>query len=306
MAGEDPDNDYDVELIADPGRFLEVAGGLLAADPVVNTVVATVTARIRDERAGGEPPPEDRPEWWAVVRDDRGAIAGLAMRTARTPPHPPYLLSMPEDAARTLARLAHDRGERIGGVNGALPATRVFAEEVACLQGDRVEVAQHTRLFELAELVEPTGVPGSLRPATLDDLDLAVAWIDRFMDDADEQAGREPGSHPHEGLVADDIRRRIVQGTYWFWLDESGERVHLTGANPPTYGVARVGPVYTPPEQRRKGYAGAAVAQVSRILRDAGARVCLFTDQANPTSNGVYQAIGYRPVVDMANLLVLS
>ena len=80
--------------------------------------------------------------------------------------------------------------------------------------------------------------------------------------------------------------------------------MHLTGANPPSFGVARIGPVYTPPAQRRKGYAGAAVAAVSALLRDAGARVCLFTDQANPTSNGVYVALGYRPVVDMVNLRI--
>jgi predicted GNAT family acetyltransferase len=82
--------------------------------------------------------------------------------------------------------------------------------------------------------------------------------------------------------------------------------VHLTGANPPAFGVARIGPVYTPPEHRRRGYAGAAVAQVSQLLRDAGARVCLYTDQANPTSNGIYQAIGYRPVVDQVNLRIVS
>ena len=68
--------------------------------------------------------------------------------------------------------------------------------------------------------------------------------------------------------------------------------------------MSRVAPVYTPREHHGRGYAGAAVAQVSRMLRDRGGRVCLFTDQANPTSNRIYQALGYRPVVDMANLLI--
>ena len=82
--------------------------------------------------------------------------------------------------------------------------------------------------------------------------------------------------------------------------------MHLTGANPPAFGVARIGPVYTPPEQRRKGYAGAAVAQVSQLFLDAGARVCLYTDQANPTSNGIYQALGYGAVVDQVNLRIVD
>jgi predicted GNAT family acetyltransferase len=62
--------------------------------------------------------------------------------------------------------------------------------------------------------------------------------------------------------------------------------------------------VYTPKEHRGRGYASAAVAAVSRMLRDQGARVTLFTDQANPVSNAIYQRLGYRPVVDQANLLV--
>ena len=80
--------------------------------------------------------------------------------------------------------------------------------------------------------------------------------------------------------------------------------MHLTGANAPAFGVARVGPVYTPNEQRGRGYASAAVAEVSQRILAGGARACLFTDQANPISNRIYEALGYRPVVDMANLLV--
>ena len=46
------------------------------------------------------------------------------------------------------------------------------------------------------------------------------------------------------------------------------------------------------------------MAEVSARLLAQGARVCLFTDQANPTSNKIYLALGYRPVVDMANLVI--
>jgi predicted GNAT family acetyltransferase len=80
--------------------------------------------------------------------------------------------------------------------------------------------------------------------------------------------------------------------------------VHLTSATVPAYGVSRIGPVFTPREHRGRGYAGAAVALVSRRLRDEGVRVCLFTDQANPTSNALYERLGYRPLVDMAEVVV--
>jgi predicted GNAT family acetyltransferase len=90
----------------------------------------------------------------------------------------------------------------------------------------------------------------------------------------------------------------------WLWLDGGGEPVQMTGVSPVSFGVARIGPVYTPPAQRGRGWASNAVAAVSRRILAEGARACLFTDQHNPTSNRIYAALGYRPVVDMANLVI--
>jgi GNAT superfamily N-acetyltransferase len=191
-------------------------------------------------------------------------------------------------------------------VNGTLPAIQVFADEWARLRGGTPQVALRTRLFELGELRPPVGIGGRLRVAGPDDLDLALAWFEQFHSAADEQAGRPADAVTGGGNSSDreDIRRRIAAGRIWFWDDEQGRTVHLTAANLPSFGVARVGPVYTPKQFRGHGYARAAVAEVSRLLRDRGARVCLFTDQANATSNQVYESIGYRPVVEMANMLV--
>ena len=69
--------------------------------------------------------------------------------------------------------------------------------------------------------------------------------------------------------------------------------------NPTAHGV-RIGPVYTPPEQRGRGYASACVAILSQHLLESGRTFCfLFTDLANPTSNHIYQTVGYNPVNDM-------
>lgn len=63
--------------------------------------------------------------------------------------------------------------------------------------------------------------------------------------------------------------------------------------------IAAVNLVYTPPELRRRGYASACVAALSQLLLDAGWKFCcLFTDMSNPTSNHIYQQIGYTPVCD--------
>lgn len=102
-----------------------------------------------------------------------------------------------------------------------------------------------------------------------------------------------------------ELLRKLHAGCLWFWVDEHGQRVHFTGTNPPAFGVVRVGPVYTPPDQRGRGWASNAVAAISGRLQAEGARVCLYTDQANPTSNRIYARLGYRPVADMANLLIV-
>jgi predicted GNAT family acetyltransferase len=212
---------------------------------------------------------------------------------------------MPDEAAVALARALHERGEEVLGVNGALPAVELCAAELTRLSGGRVEVSQHTRLHELGELVRPASVPGGLAVATEDDVELVTEWFAAFMGDADEQAGRPRGASAHEMPDRAEVLRRLQTGRVWFWVDEDGERVHLTGATPASFGVARVGPVYTPPAQRGRGWAGNAVAEVSRRIQAEGARVCLFTDQANPISNKLYAALGYRPVVDMANLVIV-
>jgi predicted GNAT family acetyltransferase len=290
----------DLEFHDDPAAFLEVAGDHLAADPVLNTVVATVTRRAVDAvdlvRGTG-------PRWWLTVRDG-SRVVGVAMRTAPESPHPLFVLPMPDEAAVALARVLHERDESMAAANGALPAARLVAEESARLAGGEVVVAERTRLHSVREVVPPRPVPGRLRLATVDDLDLVLRWHLAFDVDAAEQAGRSGGHAMLEPPDAATLLPRIEQGRVWLWEDEHGVPVHLTAANPPVYGVARVGPVYTPRERRGRGYASATVAEVSQLLLDSGLRVCLFTDQANPTSNKVYEALGYRPVADMANLVV--
>ncbi|HVE62886.1 MAG TPA: GNAT family N-acetyltransferase [Mycobacteriales bacterium] len=295
--------DLRLDFCTDAARFLSLAERYLAANPVVSTVVTSNAAQTLTRQRDGTAPPES--DWWLVVTDQSGVV-GAAMRTATSPPCPPFLLPMPDDAAVGLARVLHERGEEVLGINGALPTVQLCADELARLVGGRVDVAYHTRLHELRDLVQPAAVPGELRLATEGDVELATEWFEAFLDDADEQAGRQRGAAGHQATGPDEVLRRIRSHHLWFWVDESGDPVHLTGANPPALGVARIGPVYTPPSQRGRGWASNAVAGVSRQLQAAGARVCLYTDQANPTSNKIYAALGFAPVTDMANLLLAT
>ena len=295
---------FGLEFFEDPGEFLDAASTYLERDAVLNNLVASVANNTKDEIAKGIPQDTSYPMWWLIVRDSAGEVAGVGMRAGALHRHPLFLLPMPDAAAVALARTLYERQEEATGVNGSLPAASLCAEELARLLGGTMSVAVHTRLFELGDLVDPRRPAGRLRLAEEADVDLALRWFDIFRRDVDRQGGREP-ELTAQPTDRDAMLRRIAAGRVWFWVDEDDQRVHLTGATSPVLGVARIGPVYTPREHRGRGYASAAVAEVSRLFRDRGARVCLFTDQANPTSNKIYEELGYRAIADMANLVVV-
>jgi GNAT superfamily N-acetyltransferase len=229
------------------------------------------------------------------------------MRTAPFPPHPLYVLPLPDAAVRLVAASLVERGEEVSALNGVLPAARTLASELARRTGRRARVHEHTRLHVLGRLVEPKVVPNGLaRVAVPADAPLAISWFRAFHADAAEQAGRLRPEGTEALFEDSEIEARIDEGRIFLWEDGLGTPVSLVGFNAPSFGVARVGPVYTPGAHRGHGYASALTAHVSRLLRDTGAQVCLFTDQANPTSNKIYAALGYEPVVDMANLVITT
>ena len=144
------------------------------------------------------------------------------------------------------------------------------------------------RIYRLDAVTPPEGVPGALREATADDLELAVAWGEGFARDAGMQFAVEEQA----------VRRWLNRGELFIW--EDGEPRTITVAQGRTPGGVRVGYVYTPPEARRRGYASACVAAVSQRMLDGGCTFCvLYTDLSNPVSNAIYSRLGYRPLVDV-------
>jgi predicted GNAT family acetyltransferase len=104
-------------------------------------------------------------------------------------------------------------------------------------------------------------------------------------------------SHRSADDAVDDYLARTDGGVY-VW--EDGEPVSLAGYGGPTPNGIRIGPVYTPPAYRGRGYASALTAELTSLLLSSGRRFCfLFTDLANPTSNRIYERIGYEPVTDI-------
>lgn len=298
----------ELEFFRHPQPFLDVAGPLLTDEPVIGSVIASFSERIAREVAGEVDSwadmgaPFDR--WWVVVRDDAGEVVSAAMRTAPFEPHPTFALAMTDEVAIALAAALHARGEFLGGANGALPGSRALAVETARLWGGELVVDKHTRLWEATHVEVPPAPPGRLRLATEADAELVLDWFNRFHAEADEQAGREPDPDSGEHVTIDAVLGRIREGIEWLWELPDGEVVHMTGRTLASYGVSRIGPVFTPRAHRGSGIASHVVGELTRAGLAEGSRMCLFTDQANPTSNKIYEALGYRPVTDMAEHLI--
>jgi predicted GNAT family acetyltransferase len=148
------------------------------------------------------------------------------------------------------------------------------------------------RIFEARRVTPPSNVNGGLRRATVADRDRLVKWYTAFAADTGLAEER------NQLVQSIELRLESEHGGIWFW-NVAGTPVSLVAAGGPTPRGIRIGPVYTPPEHRRSGYASAATAAVSQLYFDAGREfVFLFTDLANPTANHIYQAIGYRPVCE--------
>ena len=163
-------------------------------------------------------------------------------------------------------------------------------------QVPRVSVAQG--VFELTRVIPPRGSSGSARRAGPQDRPLIEAWNDAFADEAlpPELAERSRQRSRLDGSFGegDDLG-------FWLWEDDGRPR-SMTGFSTFPLG-ARIGPVYTPPDERGRGFASHLVASASQALMDAGAQACfLYTDLANPTSNKIYMDVGYVQVCESDNI----
>ena len=266
-------------LHAGARQFLAAAEGFLESDPLSANVIAVVAGRVvaGEEAAGAE-------HLWATVEDLDGHVLGAAMHT---PPHHLFVSRMPGEAATALADALADTGRELSGVKGAVASTRAFAEAWTALTGANSTVITEMRMYRLGRLVRPQAVTGGEALATPDDVELVAGWFAAFHDDAQPQS-------PVEDWAA-VAERRIAARNVRLWRD-GGAPVSVAAVSAPAAGIAGVGPVYTPPLLRRHGYGAAVTAAATAAALDAGAEhVALYTDLANPTSNSIYQAIGYRP-----------
>ena len=270
-------------MTADTAEFLSVTGEFLRAEAARNSVMLTVTA---DLMAGG--PGADPAGMLFGWRRPAGGPPQAAFM--HTPGYPIMLSAMSAAAAADLAPELIAAGRRVSAVNAAQEAADAFTAAWRDRTGEAATVHRRMRLFRLGRLAPPVpGPDGRDRAAAATDRDLLAGWWEAFA----LETGDGPG-HDHHA----DVDKRLGYGGITLW-EAGGVPVSVAALTRAVGAMARIGPVYTPPARRGHGYAGAVTAAVSQAALDAGVRaVVLYTDLANPTSNALYERLGYRAVED--------
>jgi hypothetical protein len=274
-----------IERFDDVHAFYEVVAPYLERNEAVHTLQLGLRERLeRNPHVFGP----DAPRLYVVLQGDE--VAGVA---TQTPPYPVALsLFVDEDDVETLARRLADDGIESGGVSGPVGAARRFADSWSELRGCSAEVLIENRVYQTSEVIPPRPASGSARPYDDADRELVIAWMKAFFAEAMPEAPDGDGAAFLERRANDPASAILI------WDDDGAVSVACYGS--PSPNGMRVGPVYTPSELRGRGYASAVTAAATRQILAGGKRFAfLFTDLANPTSNSIYQQIGYEPVADI-------
>ncbi len=276
-------------------EFLKHARAPLEKEEAANGLMVGIAARIAEK-------PDyygQYPIYLATVDADGELIAAAV----RTPPFNLIVYSPRGADAEPLTVILDDvlafhealppdtPGRRVPGLvaNGA--AALAFVQLWQQRTGQPFKLGMNQRIYELRSVTPPSGVPGQMRQARDEDLDLLTDWVYYFNIDCNLPVV----SRTEARQVA---LRHLDAGSVFFWEVE-GEPVSMAARSRSSSHGITVSLVYTPPELRGRGYASACVAALSQQLLDAGWEFCtLYTDLSNPTSNDIYQRIGYRPVCD--------
>lgn len=230
----------------------------------------------------------------ALVEDGETVLAVALM----TPPHNLVLsLTSYPEVFSLIAEDVYRDFKTLPGVASEPKLSRAFADIWQKISGQAYRVSIEERLYRLDKVNPVMGVSGHFRRATEADRSLLVEWFIAFEKDAFGEVKSRVGDLEK---TVNAMLTSPVRGAY-FW--EDGKPVSFSGYGNPTRHGVRIGPVYTPLEYRGRGYASACVAELSQYLLDSGRGfVTLFTDLANPTSNHIYQVVGYNPVIDFSVL----
>ncbi|MDW4910053.1 GNAT family N-acetyltransferase [Streptomyces sp. ADMS] len=272
-------------LTEDVHDFLARAGEFLRSRPAAHTTALTTLEKLRMGGAGADA--AQAPVFGRLERS--GEVSAVFYRL--TPQSRLSLTPLTPEQAEALAAHLAALGHRLPGVSAVGGTATAFADAWQRHTGATPAFRTAINLYRLGTLTPPQPVPaGRGRPVGAGEHEHLMQWCRDLAKDLGEDVT------VNADTWADT---RFGEKRYTYWETPDGTPVSMAGVNPMVAGQVRVDPVYTPADRRGRGYAGAVTVEVSRAALAAGATdVVLYADPANPTSNALYQRIGYRLLTD--------
>ncbi|WP_439021930.1 GNAT family N-acetyltransferase [Bacillus thuringiensis] len=178
----------------------------------------------------------------------------------------------------------------IPGLIGNKKVVQQLAEEIATLENKKTNVVMEQGVYALEQVKQKWNEDGIFREINSDELPLIEKWIYQFCEDVKLPTTKEE---------AEQTAHTLINNHHLFGLEVDGKLVSVAAKTRPTKNNITVNFVYTPTEARKKGYASNCVAALSQRMLDEGYKTTtLYTDLANPTSNKIYQEIGYEQIAE--------
>jgi predicted GNAT family acetyltransferase len=267
--------------------YYEVAYPFLMKRELENGLFLTILSNIKEnfKHYGQEPP-----ILTTITEDNEVKLISF-----RTPPYNQVLsFSLDLRTVDILIDALIVRESELPGVLGPKAESERFAKLWSEKQNLNYKIIMNERLYKLEEVSEETLGKRKFKLGDSTDEDLILQWGKEFMLEALPERDKEM----IEGSLK-RMRNRISENRIFLLFDKDKPVSMAQKAGKTPNGIGING-VYTPPSLRRRGYATECVAKLSQYLLDEGNNYCfLFTDLSNPTSNSIYQKIGYYPITDV-------
>lgn len=229
--------------------------------------------------------------------DNQQGVLGFAVVTDKNT----IITTMPASLLQSLVLYLNKNQIQVPGVVGPSHSAEAFARIYSQTNSIAYKIAMDQKIYQLDRVIEPRPTDGQMIVAANEHIDLVTDWFMKFVEE----------SLPNEPVTLEDAKKiatgRIQNQDVFIWMNDSGQEVALNMRTRPTKNGVAISFVYTPKEARGKGYASAVVAQTSQRMLDSGKKFCmLYTDIHNPTSNSIYQKIGYNEIATSKNFIFLK
>lgn len=287
----------DITHYSDPENFQKnVIDTLVRYEAENNLILGILANLIAGEYSEIQP--------YMAVFQDRGNVQAIALCT---PPWPALIsYENPPPGGKVLKAILEDMGDSLRDDFTGLSGNKEFVSSLISLWEEVSEkkalLKMAMRIYKIEKVLPVSGVPGRMRPFGEQDRALIEEWYEGFQRDTSNE---KPDQAHIQKQVSAYLTAQPRQRGLMIW-EVDGKPVSMAGYAGPTPNGIRIGAVYTPPDQRKHGYASAATAGLSQHLLEQGNLFCfLFTDLLNPISNHIYQQIGYRPVCDVDRYLFI-